>query len=114
MRQMYTEPKIITSANLNIRSYVLFYHDGSRYREYTGKNIGLPINPNRAGTIQERNRLLKDLLYEIKKRLELGWNPKEIHEVQIPISCEDALDEIVNEKLNSSLSWSYKRDVLTP
>jgi hypothetical protein len=67
---MFTEPTIITSDDLSARSYVKFYYNGVRYREYSGKRIGKPIHPNRATTIQERDKALRKLKLELLTALE--------------------------------------------
>jgi integrase len=108
---MYTEPKVVAAQDLKTRSYIIFYFNGERVREYNGKKLELPINPNRATTITERNRLLSKLLFEIKKALEKGWNPLDEEITEKPKTAQDLIKEALAEKLNGPLSWSYKRDL---
>ncbi|WP_423149203.1 tyrosine-type recombinase/integrase [Rubrolithibacter danxiaensis] len=109
---MYTEPKIISTENLKTRSYILFYYNGERFREYNGKKLGMSITPNRAASLKERDRLLKKLLFEFHKALEKGWNPTQESELRkSPKSTIEVLGEIINERQKSSLSATYKRDL---
>ena len=107
---MFSEPKIFTTKDLKVRSYITFYFDGERIREYNGNRLSLPIHPNRSTTNSERNKVLTKLHYEIKKALEKGWNPL-IDDKPKPILATDILKQVLDEKLSSSLSWSYKRDL---
>jgi hypothetical protein len=45
---MFTIPTIVMSNDLSKRSYVTFYLDNERVREYNGNNIAKRINPNRS------------------------------------------------------------------
>ncbi|MGF7041922.1 tyrosine-type recombinase/integrase [Mucilaginibacter lappiensis] len=121
----FTEPTIVTSDNLNQRSYITFYFNNERIREYHGKNIGQVINPNRAKSVDERNHLLKKLQFELHKALDNNDYPvittsireislsKEKHEsgdIITPSSLR-LLFEAVRNKLRSDLSRTYKRDL---
>lgn len=110
---MYTEPKIITTDDLKVRAYILFYYNGKRCREYNGKTIGVPISPNRASSVSERNKLLRKLTYEIQKALEGGWNPtgENASEKEIIRTTQCLLNEVLKDKVDSSLSTTYKRDL---
>jgi integrase len=115
---MYSEPEIISTKELDHRSYVLFYFNGERYREYNGKRINLKIAPNRAKSLKEKSRLLNTLLFEVKTKLKEGWNPlivpeivKPIKQVTPEISVEKIFKEIEADKLNSNLSKRYKNDL---
>jgi integrase len=110
-KSMYTEPKIISTNELSVRAYVTFYFNGQRVREYNGRKLGLHINPNRASSKSERDKLLKKLLFEFQKALENGWNPIDVEVVEQVKPAHILLNEALEEKLNSSLSWSYKRDL---
>lgn len=114
---MYTDPKIVSTNELSKRAYVIFYIDGKRYRFYNGKILELKISPNNANSLKERDRLLRKLQFEFQKVLDLGWIPEsqkdlqEIPESKEIISLRSALQEILEEKLKSSLSNVYKRDL---
>ena len=113
---MYTELKIISTLNSKIRSYVIFYFNGKRIREYNGKKLNLPINPNYASSIKDRDKLLNRLKFEIQKALDSGWDPTLVPvtkkgDVEKTTSTNELLKGILQDKLNSSLSDSYKRDL---
>lgn len=108
---MNTEPKIIFTETIESRSYVSFYFKGKRFREYNGNRLNLAIHPNRAFNIAERDKLLYELQYEIRKALENGWDPINIKIVEKSKSASEVLQEIIEEKELSSISWSYKRDL---
>ena len=107
---MFTDPKIILNEDLSIRSYITFYYDGKRFREYNGKKLKLDINPNYSKTLTDRKRLLNRLCFEFKKSLFSGWFPYEFDN-QKNISLRDALDIVLEEKLKSEYSRTYKRDL---
>lgn len=115
---MFTEPKIVTTDDLTKRSYITFYLDDQRIREYNGKSIGKRINPNRATSISERNSLLRKLQFEIHKALEANTYGLDRGDVQhskaIPeyeCSTQDALKQALDIKLHSSLSRKYKSNL---
>ena len=116
---MFTEPTIVTQTDLTYRSYIQFTCNGTRYREYNGKKLELKINPNRAKTLKDRNRLLSKLSYEFKKALETGWNPAEIKDIstvekQKPEkSIAEAFKEFEALKLSSPYSIFYKRQIIS-
>jgi integrase len=107
---MFTEPKIILSDDLKIRSYITFYYDGKRFREYNGKRLKLDINPNYTKNLTDRKRLLNRLHFEFKKSLTAGWSPYEFDN-QKNISLKEALQLVLDEKLKSEYSRTYKRDL---
>jgi site-specific recombinase XerD len=115
MRQiMFTEPKIILTEDLSQRGYVTYYFNGKRQREYNANKLNLEINPNYCKTYKDRLKHLKKLSFEFTKALSSGWSPLIIKEpVQIKElpSLKSALESILNEKLNSDLSLTYKRDL---
>lgn len=107
---MVSEPKLFLSE----RCYVIYYINGKRYREYTGKKLGLNINPSKCKTYKERLKHLLKLSLEIQKAIENGWHPETIKEVVIPITVPTTLEaftDILNGKKNSDFSNSYKRDL---
>jgi integrase len=115
---MFTEPEITTSEDLKIRSYITFYFNGERKREYNGKNIDKPIHPNKAKTVVERKNLLKRLQFEFLFALENGCYPAEKlivkeHLLPIRVDAKTLLLEAMNKKLSPNLSKTYKRDLHT-
>ncbi|WP_316818865.1 site-specific integrase [Pedobacter nyackensis] len=107
---MFTEPKIVTSDDLNTRSYITFYYDEVRYREYNGKKLNLDISPNYAKTVKEKNRLLLNLQHEFTKALNSGWSPVKVKALKFT-SLKDGLNQILINKLASDYSKTYKRDL---
>jgi hypothetical protein len=62
--------RIVNLHGLKGRSYVSFYMNGKRFREYNGNNLQLKIYPNRSKSIKEKVRLLKRLMLELMKAIE--------------------------------------------
>lgn len=111
--------RIITSDDITTRSYVTFYWNGKRRREYNGNCVNLPIKPNLAKTIKERNRLLKQLEFEILKAVENGTYPySELRQTesspideQIDSSTGAMLDWALNVKIGSDVSHYYVKNL---
>jgi integrase len=74
---MYTDPEIIHIRNTKHRSYVKVTVSGIRYRFYNGKTFGVACFPNKSDSQAEKLRLLNQLHYELKKKLETGWRPSQ-------------------------------------
>lgn len=113
---MFTEPKIVTTNDLNVRSYVTFYLNRKRIREYNGNSLNLTINPNRAESIIERNKLLNKLLFELHKALEANAYPAAALDIltkpiEIIQTTETLLRDALQKKLDSDLSRTYKRNL---
>ena len=72
---MYTDPEIIHIRKAKHRSYIKVTVSGVRYRFYNGKTFGVARFPNKSGSQAEKLRLLNQLQYELKKKLETGWRP---------------------------------------
>jgi len=110
---MFTEPKIVTSNDLRIRSYVTFYFNGKRVREYNGHSLGINLNPNYCSTIKDRNRLLAELQFELKNALKNNsYKTQNIQSLNLQIpSAQKLLKDILDKKLNSDLSKYYKTDL---
>jgi integrase len=72
---MFSEPTIHRATEEGGRHYVSTYIDGKRYRLYNGRALGVNCNPNRAQSVTEQNKQLTTLCYQLKKKLEQGWNP---------------------------------------
>lgn len=109
---MFTEPKIISNEQLSTRAYIIYYYNGKRYREYNGKRLNLDLNPNYCKTLRDKNRLLSSLQYEFKKALNSGWSPLQDISRQ-RTSFGDGIKEILDDKLSSEYSRTYKRDLET-
>lgn len=107
---MFTEPKIIFNEKLTVRSYITFYYEGKRFREYNAKKLKLDINPNYVNDLKDRKRLLIYLHFEFKKALQSGWSPYE-YDNQKNISLKEAMNIVLADKLNSEYSRTYKRDL---
>ncbi|TSJ39659.1 hypothetical protein FO440_18125 [Mucilaginibacter corticis] len=111
---MYTEPKIVTTNDLQTRSYITFYLNNKRIREYNGKSLNLTINPNRASSIGERNKLLRQLQFELLKALQTNNYPATPAVIDIPVEepgTQILLKAALDKKLNASLSKTYKRNL---
>lgn len=48
-RKQYKEVRIVTSSDLNHRSFISSYFNQKRQKLYNGKNLGLKIQPNYTG-----------------------------------------------------------------
>jgi integrase len=117
----FSEPIIVTSDDLNKRSYITFYFNNKRVREYNGSSILLKIQPNRAKSLSERDQLLNKLKFEIHKALDANNYPSRLEEpmqIKVKPSCSKEtptaiklLFEAVKGKLRSDLSRTYKRDL---
>jgi len=97
----------------------MYYSDGVRHRLYNGSSLNIPIYPNKAGTVAERNKLLSKLLYEVNKVSELGHAPDTAANVEllkakkaeITITTEQAFRNAEFEKMRSPLSSDYKKEL---
>jgi integrase len=120
----FTEPTIVTSDDLNHRSFISFMFKGKPQRLYHGKKIGKEINPNRVKSLDERNRLLTRLHFEVKKSLDAYTYPIKCingpypqSSDSLPFKNEESLRtirlfyEATRTKLRSGLSKTYKRDL---
>ncbi|MEE1884360.1 tyrosine-type recombinase/integrase [Pedobacter flavus] len=105
---MFTQPKIHLPKSANDRVYIEFYYNGKRYREYNGNRLNISINPNQTNVLKDKKRLLNVLLYEFTKALKAGWNPTSRDKIP---SLKNALQEVIEEKLNSNLTVLYKRNL---
>ncbi len=108
---MYTEPKIILPISLTERAYIIFYYNGKRVRIYNGKPFKLNIHPNRASSVKERQRLFNILLFELKDALRKNIFLVEEKQQIKPLPAIEALERALENKLNSDLSDTYKRDL---
>lgn len=108
---MFTQPKIVIPTESTDRAYVTFYYNGKRLREYNGNRLNLDINPNRCNNQTDKKRQLKRLEFEITKALESGWNPIKVEQPAEKITLGEALNLVLNEKLNSNLCDLYKRNL---
>ena len=66
----------ISSTKDNVRSFVSITFNGKRHKEYSGKRLGLDINPNQEKCTKTKLRLLKKLEFEFTKALEDGTYQK--------------------------------------
>jgi site-specific recombinase XerD len=107
---MFTDPKIVTTPDIKVRSYITYYYEGKRFREYNANKLNGEINPNYTTSLQDRNRLLNKLQYEFKKALEMGWSPLATNTEKNKILA-DAMQEVLEDKLESTYSKTYKRDL---
>jgi len=113
---MFTEPEIVSSEDLSVRAYVKVYVDCERHRFYNGKELGIKCNPNRARTVLERNKALAYLEYQLKKKLEKGWQPNQApaqpkEPPKAIISAGQAFTELAKEIEQEPISGDYKRDL---
>lgn len=110
---MYTEPKIFGSEDLKKRTYILFYFNGKRVRIYNGHLLGKNIHPNRANSLKDRDKLLNELLFEVKIALRTNT---------LKIDAEPALEKTlyttkeilsyaITNKLSMDISSEYKRNL---
>ena len=113
-----TQPRIVTTKDLNVRSYITFYFNGKRIRAYNGLYLGLNIEPNRANDLKTRTQLLKRLEYEYTKALENKAYPANQQSVNVPISpttpektTAEYLKEAIDSKLRAKLNRRYKENL---
>lgn len=106
---MFTTPKITLPQNNNSRAYISYTFNGKRYREYNAKRLNLNLNPNHCENLKDKERALQALQFEFNKALKLGWNPLQV-ETGKP-SLKDAMNCVLNDKLNSNLCDLYKRNL---
>lgn len=108
---MYTHPEMYNPDDLNKRAFVSFYYEGTRYRQYHGKALGINCNPNGAGTLAARTRELKRLERAVYRALENGWKPG-IEEKKLCTSKEAIqIAGLLFEK--EAFSGTYRRDIRT-
>lgn len=111
--------RTVTSNDLSIRSYVTFYFNNKRIREYNGNSINIKLQPNSAKTIKERNRLLRRLEFELKTALENGNYPSlstvkintELQESSVFNNVQFLMDKAIELKANSNLSHFYLKNL---
>jgi integrase len=110
---MYTEPKIFGSEDLKKRTYILFYLDGSRVRIYNGNLLGKNLHPNRVNNLKERDKLLNELLFEVKIALKtntLKIDPKPALDEKL-YTTKEILSNAIANKLSMDISSEYKRNL---
>ncbi|MES2873331.1 MAG: tyrosine-type recombinase/integrase [Bacteroidota bacterium] len=114
---MSLELRIVRTNDLTKRSYICFYLKGKRIREYNGNSLGLNIKPNKASTVQERDRLLKKLEFELLKALESNNYPSvEVKTTTTgqsnkTLDTQTLLQVALDSKLNSNYSKYYKKNM---
>ena len=112
---MFTDPQIYNPADLTQRAFISFYFNGKRRRYYNGKAIGISCFPNTSKTLQERKRLLKQLLRAYTRSLLKGWSPDALQAESIPNSKQftaiELLEMVASEVEASAYSKTYKRDI---
>jgi len=97
----------------------MYYSEGVRHRMYNGASLNIPIYPNKATTVAERNKLLSKLLFEVNKVFELGYTPEiatknepaKVEKAVVTKSTEQAFRDVELEKMSSPLSSDYKKEL---
>lgn len=115
--------RIVNAGRLDKRSYVCFYLNGRRMREYCGNNLQMNIFPNRAKNVTEKNRLLRRLKVELINAVKADNYPV-VTSVSSSacvgrdkviggdnFATEQLLDMALSRKLKSGLSFSYLRNL---
>jgi integrase len=109
---MFTQPKVFTPKIKSERSYVIYYFNGKRQREYNGNRLNLKhLNPNHCTNGKDKEKQLLELQFEVTKALNNGFNPLKIIDENDNISLKQALSIVLNEKLKSNLCDLYKRNL---
>ncbi|WP_018611894.1 tyrosine-type recombinase/integrase [Segetibacter koreensis] len=110
---MYTDPEIVFTGNPATRAYVKVFISGARHRFYNGNLLNIHCFPNRAGNTVEKLRLLKQLQYELKKKLEKGWNPEhETNKYKLQsLTLKESINLIRKEIVNEDISDRYRSDL---
>lgn len=111
---MYSDPIIVFDPNTNSRAYIKVHINGKRHRFYNGKAIGIACFPNNAATIAEKKRLLQQLHYTLKKKLEGGWLPSVEQSVSQPsqITTIAAIEEVLRHTTTEEISDRYRTDMV--
>ena len=101
----------ITSTKDTERSFISITINGKRYREYTGKRLGLDIYPNKEKSNKDRTRLFKKLEFEFTKALEEGiyQNLVTPNITDITPTTESLLTKAIKQKLSSNLNPHYAK-----
>jgi integrase len=112
----FSEPQIVTSDNLGLQSYIVFYFEGKRIRVYSGKQIGIHLFPNKATTQRERLARLHSLRSECLKLLISEQYPyvPMVESVSIEVKVSSTLEylqAVLNDKKTMKLSERYKKDL---
>ncbi|WP_185217534.1 tyrosine-type recombinase/integrase [Sphingobacterium mizutaii] len=113
---MYIEVKAINTSDLGKRGYIIFYYGGKRYRFYNGKHLNIDLQPNRQVTQKSKSASLELIKFKTTEALNNGWNPEDgVYNPDGIVKSSDALEDVIasilNTKLTSSLSTSYKNDM---
>lgn len=110
---MYSDPEIVFNGSHPSRAYIKVSISGTRYRFYNGNPIDLHCFPNRAGNVTEKLRLLKQLQYEFKKKLEKGWYPQNDPNKQklADVSFKESINLIKEDLIKEDISDRYLSDL---
>lgn len=100
----------IFSPDLNKRAFLTISINGNRYREYNGNKINVDIKPNLAKTLKDRNKLLKQLEFEYKKKIEDGTYLKLTSKSSAELNTTEGLFKLaLKQKLSSNLNPHYAK-----
>jgi site-specific recombinase XerC len=110
---MYREPQIVHNNSCKSRSYVKVLISGIRYRFYNGKDLGIHCYPNHTSNPVERLRLLKQMEYELRKKLESGWRPgyepEELPVQNLPL--KKCIEDVLDSSKEEDISDRYRNDM---
>lgn len=101
----------IVSTNSNEIAFISISLNGKRYREYSGKKLGLDLNPNKEKCVKTKYRLLKKLEFEFTKALEDGTYQNIVSPAidNIKTTTEQLLIKALKQKLSSNLNPHYAK-----
>lgn len=107
---MYVYEIKISSNTNSAKSFISITIDGKRYREYSGKKINIDIYPNKIKCDKTRNKSLKQLEFEFRKKLEDGSYQKLVGETTpSPSTTEELIVKALKQKLSSNLNPHYAK-----
>ena len=95
--------------DLNGNYYITAYFEGKRYRLYTGKKIGINLNPN---TFPSSKRASMANLLASKVYIYLLGKKSPLNVTEKPLKDIEIIQNTLNKKLEENFSKSYKNTLL--
>lgn len=108
MKHMLTYDITLFLPELPKRAFLTISINGNRYREYNGNKINISIQPNKAKSLKDRNKLFKQLEFEFRKKIEDGSYLKLVSQSTSDVNTtEDLMKKALRQKLASNLNPHY-------
>lgn len=101
----------ITSTKDIERSFIAITVNGKRFKEYTGKRLGLDISPNKEKCSKAKLKLFKRLEFEFTKALDNGTYQSLVFpkEDELLHTTETLLQKALKQKLSTDLNPHYAK-----